>query len=406
MSYTLPETGIPGGIHKTNIVPSLAKFANVPPTSLPPHLQRSSTLMRQNVNNNVTRMKREAAPIKTRKSILSFPSDRNGCGFYRTIIPFNYLISSHEYDCSELFSFIFDLNYIIRSTTLRFQRQVTDAQVHVMKEYKKVISKSNSPCQLVYEIDDLVHEIESSNIVAYQFYTDCRKKNMLEAMNLCDKITVTTEFLKDFYEDKHGIKNIHVIPNYLPKFLWADKGKRDKRNKGNKPRVLWAGSASHVGKGGDLEFLIPLIKKTKKEFEWVFFGVIPPELKDNSDYEFHNWSDFWSYPQALDAINADIALCPIKDNIFNLAKSDLKVLEYTALGLPCVSSSIGSGLGPYDLIDGICTVENKVDDWYNAIKNLLENETDRENHMKAARVELNSRWLEDKNNIQKYLDVY
>lgn len=407
----LPNAGIPGGY--SSVVPSLAKAAaagtpprGIPPATLPPHLQRSATRVQNTPGLKVQPQPRQAAPQKARKSIVSFPSDRNGCGFYRTIIPFNYLISKHEYDCSELFSFNFDLNFIVRSSTLRFQRQVTDAQVHVMKEYKKVIKNSKSNCQLVYEIDDLVHEIEMSNIIAYQFYTDIRKQNMLDAMNLCDKVTVTTEFLKDYYKDNHGINNIHVIPNYLPQYLWLDKGKREKRNKGKKPRILWAGSASHVGKGGDLEFLLPLMKKTKDEFQWVFFGVIPPELRGKPGYEFHDWADFWSYPHALDQIDADVALCPIKDTVFNYAKSDLKVLEYTALGLPFVSSSIGNGLGPYDLINGINCVENDADVWYNAIKEMLNDETKREGYMKAAQDELDNRWLEDPKNIQKYLDVY
>lgn len=396
MSVPLPNLGLPGGIH-----------GGVPPATLPPHLARSATRINSMPQTRqVVQQPRENKPAKTRKSIISFPSDRNGCGFYRTILPFNYLISKYEYDCSELFAFNFDLNFIVRSSTLRFQRQVTDAQVRVMREYKKVITNSKSECQMVYEIDDLVHEIEISNIVVYQFYTDIRKQNMLEAMKLANTVTVTTDFLKEYYEDKFGINNIKVIPNYLPKFLWLDKGMRDKSKSGKKPRILWAGSASHVGKGGDLEFLIPLIKKTNKEFQWVFFGVIPPELKDKPEYEFHTWADFWSYPHALDQINADVALCPIKDTVFNYAKSDLKVLEYTALNIPCVCSSIGNGMGPYDLINGITTVKNDADEWYNAIKKLATDESARKEHMTAANAELNSRWLEDENNIKKYLEVY
>ena len=393
-------------VNKKNSGLLFPSLGGPPPATLPPHLARSATRIQNTPGLHVDRQPREKVPSKTRRSIVSFPSDRNGCGFYRTILPFNYLVSKYEYDCTEMFSFNFDLNCITRSTCLRFQRQVTDAQIQVMKEYKKVIKNSKSTCNLIYEIDDLVHEIEMSNIVAYQFYTKSRKQNMIDAMNICDTVTVTTDFLKEYYVDKFNIKNIKVIPNYLPKFLWADKGKREKRNKGTKPRILWAGSASHVGRGGDLEFILPLIKKTKDEFQWVFFGVIPPELRGHPEYEFHNWADFWSYPHALDQINADVALCPIKDTIFNYAKSDLKVLEYTALNIPCVSSTIGNGMGPYDLIDGITTVENRADLWYNAIKELSTNDTKRKNHMDAANKELNSRWLESDTNINKYLEIY
>jgi len=342
------------------------------------------------------------APFKT---VIIFPSDRNGCGFHRTFIPFNYLVSKYQYDCPAMFSFLFDLNYLNRASYLRFQRQVTKSQLQIIKEYKSVIQKNNSHCKIVYELDDLVHGIEPNNTLAYQFYTKTRKNNLIEIMKTCDTITFSTQFLKDFYNEQFGVNNSVVIPNFLAKFMWGDKGKRDKYGKGKdgKLRILWAGSSSHVAKGGDLEFLIPLIKKTANEFEWVFFGCKPPGVSDL--VEFTNWADFYEYPTALDAIDADIAICPIADNTFNLAKSDLKVLEYSAIGLPCISSSIGNGMGPYDLIPNIKTVENTVEAWYTAIKE-MEDPSIRMQYLEAGQVELNKRWLEDPKNTQLYLNVY
>ena len=37
-------------------------------------------------------------------------------------------------------------------------------------------------------------------------------------MGLCDEITVTCKFMKDYYTEKTGNKNITVIPNYPPKW--------------------------------------------------------------------------------------------------------------------------------------------------------------------------------------------
>jgi predicted ester cyclase len=300
--------------------------------------------------------------------------------------------------------FVFDLNFIARSQSIRFQRQVTEAQKKVVFEYKKVIQRVGAKTKLIYEIDDVVHEIMPSNIIAYQFYTETKKNNMIQIMRNVDKVTFSTQFLKDYYKEKFGIENSVVVPNFLPKFLWGDKGKRDKYKKGSKPRILWAGSASHVGKGGDLEFITPLIRKTKNEFDWVFFGVIPPEL--TGQYEFVNWSDFYSYPAALDAVNADIAIAPVADNSFNYGKSDLKLLEYTALGLPGVYSSIGEGIGPYDLIDNITCVKNNEDDWYQAIKGLISDQNKWDSSLNNARKELSKRWLENEENIKIYHDVH
>jgi hypothetical protein len=338
------------------------------------------------------------------KNIINYPSDKNGCGYYRTFIPYNYLSCKYNYNVTNLMEFVFDLNLISRAQGVRFQRQVTEAQKKIVFEYKKVITRVQSKTKLYYEIDDTVHEIMPSNILAYQFYTETKKNNMIQIMRVVDKVTFSTQFLKDYYKEKFGIENSYVVPNFLPKFLWGDKGKRNKRNKGSKPRILWAGSASHVGKGGDIEFLIPLIRKTKNEFDWVFFGVIPPELTGN--YEFHNWADFYSYPAALDAIDADVAIAPVADNIFNYGKSDLKMLEYTALGFPGVYSSIGEGLGPYDLVKGLTCVKNVEDDWYQAIKGLVSNQGTWDNALNAGKAELANRWLEDEKNIKIYNDLH
>ena len=335
------------------------------------------------------------------KLIINYPSDKNGCGFYRTIIPFSYMSCVKNYETPFLYAFNFDLTYLERANWIRFQRQVTQSQKQIIIEYRKMIQSKGFKTKIAYELDDHVHAIEPQNILAYQFYTERRKKNLIEIMNMCDVTTLSTQHLKDYYESEHNVKNIKVVPNYLPKFLWGNCGKRDKYNKGKKLRILWAGSASHIGKGGDLEFLVPLIQKTHKEFEWVFFGVAPFDIKDK--VEFHNWADFYAYPQALDAIDADVAIAPLTDTEFNYGKSDLKLLEYTALGLPGLFSNL-SNKGPYDQHKDVLRLDNNPDNWYNALKELEDCPEYRIKLLDTQQKILNSRWLED--NITTYTDIY
>lgn len=340
---------------------------------------------------------------KKRTSVLAYPSDKNGCGFYRTYIPLRYLASKdQDFHLSEFFAYNFDLNYIRNADWIRFQRQVTDGQTKVINQIKTQIKKNNFKTKIMYELDDLVHGIEMNNILAYQFYTKSRKQNLIDIFNMVDKITFSTQYLKDYYKNKFNIQNSVVVPNFLPKFMWWGCGSRNKYNAGKKLRILWAGSASHIGKGGDLEFLVPLVKKTLKEFEWVFFGVVPPELKGK--VEFHDWAEMHEYPQKIDSIDADIAIAPIKDVEFNYAKSDLKLLEYSAIGLPCITSSIGKGIGPYDLVPNINCVENKIDIWYQAIKEMEKNVDLRVQYLEAGQEYLNTRWLES--NIDVYRNLF
>lgn len=337
--------------------------------------------------------------------ITTYPSDKNGCGAYRTVIPTSYFSMKLDWDVSFLYQFIFDLNLILRTTTwLRFQRQCTENQYVCIKEYKKHIEQSKSQTRIMYELDDLVHGIEPHNILAYQFYTPTRKQNVVDIMKLSNKVTFSTQFLKDFYQQNFGINHSYVIPNFLPKFLWNPDFTKDKAPKKQKPVIAWHGSSSHVGPGGDLEFLYPMIEATLDEFEWLFIGVVPPRLKNKVQHI--PWTNFWQFPSMLQEVKADIAIAPISDSVFNLAKSDLKYLEYSAMNIPAICSTIGNKKGPYDLVNCPNLVENDPDSWYQAIKELASNEQKKKETIKIQHEHLNKRWLENPENIELYERVY
>lgn len=343
----------------------------------------------------------------SKKRILTFPSDKNGCGFYRNIIPLNYCTSALDWDTTFLYQFVFDLNLVQSSNVIRFQRQCTENQFKCIQEYRGCINKTGSQAKIMYELDDLVHGIEPNNIVAYQYYTPLRKRNVVEIMKMSNRTTFSTKFLVDFYKNNFGINTGFHLPNYLPKFLWhPDKtvSKRplpEERDNG-KPVILWAGSASHCGPGGDLEFLVPMIEATLDEFTWHFVGVTPPSLKGK--VKFTPWSHFYDFPTMMQNIKADIAIAPIKDSVFNQAKSDLKYLEYSAMNIPAICSSIAKGQGPYDLTNCPNLVENDPDAWYQSIKDLLDNEEKYYDTINLQHDYMDKRWLEG--NIDRVKEAY
>lgn len=345
--------------------------------------------------------------IKMMRNIVNFPSDKNGCGYYRTMIPLDYMMSRYSWNVSFMFQFVFDLNLVMGSDYIRFQRQCTENQKKIFMEYRTCINSIKSKTKLVYELDDIVHGIEPHNILAYQFYTKTRRQNVLDIMKMSDLVTFSTKFLKHFYEREYGIIHSKVIPNSLPKFLWQPTFE-DKSPHKKKPSVMWGGSASHIAKGGDLEFLIPLIDKTIDEFDWIFVGCVPPSLekyKKSGKIQFHNWRNFYEYPFMMQQIKADIALSPINDTLFNYAKSDLKYLEYCAMNIPSINSSIGNGIGPYDQTNAF-VLKNNVDDWYNAIKKIYNDESLKNKILTSQKEFVNSRWLESDNIVNLYNDIY
>lgn len=337
--------------------------------------------------------------------IVSYPSDKNGCGFYRSLVPLNYFTGKLEWDASFQYQFIFDLNLVLRTTHwLRFQRQCTENQYTCIREYKKFIDQNKAQTRLMYELDDLVHGIEPHNVLAYQFYTSIRRQHVIDIMKMCNKVTFSTQFLKDFYTQNFGITHSYVVPNYLPKFLWQPSF-NDKRPRKNKPVVCIGGSSSHIGKNGDWEFLVPMVSATLDEIEWVFIGVVPPALEGKVIHK--PWVNVWEYPAMMQQIQADVALAPIADSVFNLAKSDLKYIEYSAMNIPAVCTSIGNGKGPYDLVKCPNLVPaSDADAIYQKIKELYKDESLRENTLKIQQQHVNGRWLENEEAINLYKNVY
>jgi len=337
------------------------------------------------------------------KKLLNFPSDKNGCGFYRTIIPLGYLSAKLEWDTTFMYQFVFDLNLVRMSDWIRFQRQCTDNQMRCIWEYRNCIDKTGGKSRLAYELDDLVHGIEPHNVLAYQFYTPKRRENVVNIMKMSNVVTFSTPFLKDFYQQNFGINHSVVIPNFLPKFLWNPTF-TDKSVGGKKPTVVWAGSASHCGPGGDLEFMIPMIEATVDEFDWLFIGVVPEKLKGK--VRFMPWVNFWEYPSMMQTVRADCAIAPITDTIFNMAKSDLKYKEFAAMNIPIICSSIGNGKGPYDLANAPLLVQNDPDAFYTKIKEVTENAALKADVLAKQRAYVEQNWFENQSSIDLYDQTY
>jgi len=279
--------------------------------------------------------------------------------------------------------------------------------------YNNIRSQTKTP--LIYEIDDLLIDIPEWNY-AHDYY----KENFIfisEMMKMSDGLSVSTEKLKEVYSKFNS--KIVVIPNHLPKFLWGDiEPKWENKNKWedvqkNKPRILWAGSENHFcnknlsqkyGRvGGDFgDKLIDFIKKTINDYQWVLVGGFPLELADlkNKGIEYHGWRDILHYPQFIKTLNVDICIAPLLDNLFNACKSNIKMLEYTAMGCPGVYSYID----PYK--DAYLASKTE-DEFIGNIERLVKNYDLRKLTFDTdyATIKDNLFWEND-NNVKKYVNSY
>lgn len=282
--------------------------------------------------------------------IHSYLGDISGVGTIRVIIPF-LLLNTYVYNKVSVTAsynqfFISDEAYYKNIAWIQFQRAATEQHLNIIRYFKKFIQTAHGKkyTPIYYEIDDLLTNIPQWNL-AYDYY----KENFpyIEKMlSLSDCLIVSTQPLKEIYTKYN--KNIKIIPNRIPKFLW---GTPNDIKETNKIRIFWGGSSNHFApkrlvekgiNGSDFSNeLLNFIIKTRKNYQWVFFGNLPLELEEyKEDIELHNWVPTLQYPNALKQLNIDIGIAPLEDNEFNSCKSNIKMLEYLGSGFPGVYSNV------------------------------------------------------------------
>ena len=279
---------------------------------------------------------------------INYYADYGGCGFWRMIWP-EFVLNQYQKACiSGLTCMVMDIRFYQGIKAIRMQRQATPVQKQFITELKKVSEQMGF--RMIYEVDDIVfkNDIPDYNRCKDAFVSQDIIDSILGIMEMMDEITVTCKYMKEYYQEKTGNKKITVVPNYAPKF-WLDrfynKQKLEELYEKNKkrPRILYSGSGTHIdvlnrtGLKDDFHHVVDSIIKARKKFKFVWKGCYPLAVKpyiDNGDMEFLDWSPLPDYPQGLVDANCNAVFAPLIDNVFNKSKSNIKMVEAGALGLP------------------------------------------------------------------------
>jgi glycosyltransferase involved in cell wall biosynthesis len=217
---------------------------------------------------------------------------------------------------------------------------------------------------VVYALDDLLTDMAESNPFRKNVPANSRAR-LKYALERCDRMVASTEFLAETY--RHLIPDIKVVPNRLEQEIWLPLQSR--KRTANKPRIGWAGGATHQS---DLMLLKEIIEQTRDEADWIFFGMCPDEIQPLLA-EFHPFADFSEYPARLAALNLDIAVAPLAQIPFNQGKSNLRLLEYGVLGIPVVCTDIDPYRG-----SPTCCVDNTASAWVKALRERIHDADARE----------------------------
>ena len=332
-----------------------------------------------------------AQPENNLPRFLNYYADYSGCGHWRMIWPEQVMNAHSKAVVHGTTVMNVDERYYIQTKGVRIQRQATPQQLEFVKWLRKVADKNNF--RLIYEIDDIcfAEDIPDYNKYKTAFEDPSIRKSAQEMMSICDEITVTCPFMRDYYRDKTGNQNVTVLPNFMPKF-WLDRFYDHNRTMESyekhkrKPRILYAGSGAHFDVENRVKFkddfyhVNEVIRKTVDKYTWVFLGAHPLPIRDlvqSGKVEFHPWKRLFEYGQGLYDLNVNMVVAPLQNNTFNKAKSDLKYIEACALGLP------------------IAQIETTLQD-RKRYKSLC----------KKARQYADTRWLEDDKNIDCYTELY
>lgn len=294
---------------------------------------------------------RKPLPWRPQPVVLAVPADSFGCGHYRMIHPVHSMHASGLADARTTGRYFTPEELErLQPDSLVLQRQLTDEQILVTQRLMRL-----RPTFLVAELDDYLPNLPMKNA-----HREHMPKDILRALRrsvgLADRFVVSTEPLAEALAGLNP--DTRVVHNRLPPAWW--RGLQSSRRIGARPRVGWAGGASHQG---DLELIIDVVKELKGEVDWVFFGMCPEQIRPYL-HEFHGPVSIERYPAMLARMNLDLALAPLEQNLFNECKSNLRLLEYGACGYPVVASDVR----PYQGGLPVTLVKNRFKDWVDAIR--------------------------------------
>lgn len=345
------------------------------------------------------------------KRAVNYYADYAGCGWWRMIAPETLMNLDNKAVVNGLTTMIVDANFYQAVDAVRLQRQASPVQLKFVEFLKAASNKHDF--RMIYEVDDVIFkdDIPEFNRCKVAFEDPEIYKSSLEMMKIADEISVTCQFMKEYYIDKTGNKNVTVLPNY-PAKMWLDGHYHPGKIMDNflqnqkRPRVAYIGSGTHIdvsnktNQKDDFHHVVNHIIKTRHKFKWVFVGCYPLPLKpfiDRGEMEHIQWFPLKRLADAYTSINCQAVFAPLVDCTFNKAKSNIKYLEAACCGIPGVFQDL---ITYKDAPLKFKTGNELIDQ----LDFLLENAEIYEQYSKDARAYADTMWLDD--HLDEFVELY
>lgn len=360
--------------------------------------------------------------------VLVLPSDKTGVGKFRSLDPHIFLQSKYPED------FHVDIDYEPRVNDINYWKQY-----HIVHFHRTIFPDYDASAQIIRNLNQMgivtIMDIDdywmpTKEHPVYHLVNESKLNlKIVENIKASQYVTTTTEIFAQ--EIKKHNKNVFVLPNAInpdePQF-------KEPTQPSDKVRFGWLGGSSHLHDlmlmNGSFNRLEPLkdkfevylcgfdIRGTVTEinqqtgekrqrpiqpnetvwyqYEQIFTSnglLITPEhqefLSKFKDEEWNGESVYhrvWTKPVTSYAKNYskfDVSLAPIKDHIFNRAKSQLKVIEAGFYKKAIIASNIGPytidlkhSLENGNFVDGnalLVDERRNHSDWSKFMKKLIDN---------------------------------
>lgn len=226
---------------------------------------------------------------------------------------------------------------------------------------------------IINDVDDWYWGLDPSNNAWKASHPKTNKKENTnfyrQVINASSIVTTSTPFLKDKMSQWN--KNVLLLPNTVDTKAFS---KHDHTQ--NEDVVIgWAGSTAH--RSGDLQTLrgvLPTTQNTTTHISYLHGGHfhsspsfaeqvgLPKEMVKTLPT-----CDPQDYPKLL---QMDIGIAPLRDTPFNHAKSEIKLLEYSASGIPWIGSALSAYVSLRDEF-GCGRVAQRPREWQRHLNELI-----------------------------------
>lgn len=247
--------------------------------------------------------------------------------------------------------------------------------------------------KIIYDIDDLVFMENASE--ANSWISKMKGKNKpIFLMKVADAIITTTPFLVDYCRKLN--EHVYAIPPTLDESKFYPVERRQEK----KLTIGWLGS--HTTEAY-LDIVKPALLSLANEFDYrlVLMGAKNFSI-DGVDTILYDWQAE-NENKVLNEL--DIALYPLRDEVWSQGKFGGKLIQYFAAGLPTIVSDVNdSNRQVVTQNENGILVKNTSQDWLNALRLLANDAQLRKNIGQKARLDFLKKYSV-KANQDSYLNI-